>query len=294
MRKGLFIACGVLFVILSVTFVSPINAATSWGVETETTYKYELKTLNMFGSDLAILLKDNLSMSVVFTGFSDTGYTYNVINATGGITSNSTNFVETEVEPGVFITMPEGLPIALPLSLGTIPDYINYFGQTVNQTSSFMFVDEILGNITDYANVTYMDTYSVLNTDYLYLYFDLYATEVNASIFFESMDTGDMGGFTFPSNFTNFKLNATVNYNTTSGLCNGFTIILRSMGEVAPGSGIFEPFNVDAVYGLYIPPPPTTPTTPTPTEENFYPWIVPIVTFVALGVLILRKRKHSL
>ncbi len=292
MKKGLFMACGVLFVILSVSVISPLNAATSWGVDTETTYKYELKTLNMFGSDLSILLKDNVSMNIIFTEFNSTGYTYDSYNSTGGVSSNSTNFVETEVEPGVFYTMPVGLPIALPLSLGTIPDYLEYFGQIMNQTTSFLFVDEILANITDYANVTYMDTHSVLNENYLHMYFDLFAVEVNASVLFDSMDTGDMGGFTFPSNFTDFKLNATVNYNVTTGLFNGFTIKLRSQGEIAPG--YFEPFNVDAVYGLYIPPPPTTPTTPTPTEENFYPWLVPIITVIAFGALILRKRKRSL
>lgn len=292
MKKGLFMACGVLFVIISVTFISPINAATSWGVDTDTTYKYELKNLTMFGSDLSILLKDNVSMNIIFTEFNSTGYTYDTYNSTGGVTSNSTNFVETEVEEGVFFTMPEGLPVALPLSLGTIPDYLNYFGQIMNQTTSFLFVDDLLANITDYANVTYMDTHSILNENYLYLYFDLFATEVNASILFDSMDMSDMGGFTFPSNFTNFKLNATVNYNTTSGLFNGFTIKLRSMGEIAPG--YFEPFDVDAVYGLYIPPAPTTPTTPPPTEESFYPWLIPVITFVAFGVFILRKRKRSL
>ena len=291
MKKSLFMACGVLFVIMSVTFISPINAATTWGVETDTTYKYELKNLIMFDTDLSLLLKDNVSMNIIFTEFNSTGYTYDVYNATGGVTSNSTNFVENEVEPGVFITMPNGLPMALPLSLGTIPDYITYFGQIMNQTTSFLFVDELLGNLTEFANVTYMDTHSILNENYLYLYFDLFATEVNASILFESMDMGSMGSFSFPSNFTNFKLNATINYNATSGLFNGFNIKLRSQGEVAPGS--FEPFNVDAVYGLYIPPVPTTPTTPTPTEESFYPWIVPVVTFAVFGLFILRKRKRS-
>ena len=291
MRKSLFMACGVLFVIMSVTFISPINAATTWGVETDTTYKYELKNLIMFDTDLSLLLKDNVSMNIIFTEFNSTGYTYDVYNATGGVTSNSTNFVENEVEPGVFITMPNGLPMALPLSLGTIPDYITYFGQIMNQTTSFLFVDELLGNLTEFANVTYMDTHSILNENYLYLYFDLFATEVNASILFESMDMGSMGSFSFPSNFTNFKLNATINYNATSGLFNGFNIKLRSQGEVAPG--YFEPFNVDAVYGLYIPPVPTTPTTPTPTEESFYPWIVLVVTFAVFGVFILRKRKRS-
>ena len=294
MRKSLFMACGVLFVILSVSIISPLNAATSWGVNTDTTYKYELKTLNMFGSDLSILLKDNVSMNIIFTEFNDTGYIYNAYNATGGVTTNSTNFVETEVDTGVFATIPVGLPIALPLSLGTIPDYLEYFGQFMNQTTSFLFIDEILANITDYANVTYMDTHSVLNADFLHLYFDLFAEEVNASVLFDSMDMGDMSGFTFPTNYTDFKLNATINYNATSGLLYSFKVILRSLGEVAPNSGIFEPFNVDVVYGLYVPPAPTTPTTPTPTEENFYPWLIPVITLVAFGTYIFRKRKHSL
>ena len=294
MKKGLFMACGVLFVILSVSIIFPLNAATSWGVDTDTTYKYELKTLNMFGSDLSLILGDNFTMTIIFTEFNSTGYTYDAYNATGGVTSNSTNFVETEVETGVFATIPIGLPVALPLSLGTIPNYLEYFGLFMNQTSSFLFVDEILANITDYANVTYMDTYSILNENYLQMYFDLFAVEVNASILFDSMDVSDFGGFSFPTNFTNFKLNATINYNATSGLFNGFNIRIRSQAEVAPGSGIFEPFDVDVVYGLYIPPVPTTPTTPIPTDESFYPWLIPVITFVVFGMYIFRKRKRSL
>lgn len=292
MRKDLLMPCGILIIIFSLAFITPSNAATNWGVEADETYEYELKTLKMFGgSDLSSLLKENVSMTIIFTNFNSTGYTYDVYNSTGGVSTSSTNFVSTQVGEDVYTT-PVGLPIVLPLEIGTIPDYLLYFGQIVNETTSILVLDDLLANITDFANVTYTDSHSILNENYLSLYFDMYAPEVNASILSGFIDPGDTGGlFIIPSNITNFQLNASIAFNATSGLFKSFTIKIRSLAEQAPG--YLEPFDIDVVYGLYVPPPPYTPP-PTTPEKTSYPWLISTtIAFVILGTVLARRRKRN-
>ena len=270
--------------------ISPVKASTTWGFETDKTYVFELKQLSIYGADYTLALKQNTTMKIVFTDVNDTGYSYNVTDFEGTVTPNSTVFVPVEVSEGVFFTMPQGLPIALPLSIDAIPDYLEAFGQFINETNLNLMLGELMANITDFGNITYMDVYSIYNEDYLYGKFDLFAPELNETTLTNLMagfDTGEMG-ISIPTNITEFKLNATIAYNATSGLFDYFKITIRSIGEQYE---YVDDFNVDVRYGLYIPPPPYTPT-PTPTETSF-PWLVPIaaVSLISSGLVLRRKKK---
>lgn len=271
--------------------ISPVKANATWGFETDKTYVFELKQLSIWGSDYTLALKQNTTMKIVFTDVNDTGYSYNATDFEGTVTLNSTVFVPVEVSEGVFFTMPQGLPIALPLSIDVIPDYLAAFGQFINETDPNLMLGELMANITDFGNITYMDVYSIYNEDYLLGKFDLYATTLNETTLTNLMAGFDTSGFgIIPTNITNFKLNATVAYNATSGLFDYFKITIRSISEY---EGYVDNFNVDVRYGLYIPPPPYTPTpTPTPTETNF-PWLVPIaaVSLISSGLVLRRKKK---
>jgi hypothetical protein len=231
-------------------------------------------------------------MKIVFTDTNDTGYSYNTIDFEGTITPNSTVFVPVEVAEGVTFVMPQGLPIALPLSYGLIDDYLAAFGQFINETDLNMMFGEVMANITDFGNITYMDIYSIYTEDYLYGKLDLFATVLNETTLTSLMagfDTGELP-FTISTNITDFKFNATIAYNATSGLFDYFKITIRSMAEQY---GYVDNFDVDIKYGLYIPPPPYTPTpTPTPTETNF-PWLIPIaaVSLISSGLVLRRKKK---
>ena len=292
MKKSLIFSSGVLLLIFSMAIITPVNAATSWGFETNKTYAFELKQLRMYGTDYTLVLKPNTTMKIVFTNTNDTGYEYNAIDFENTITPNATNFVPIEVSPGVYFTMPQGLPIALPLSIGEIPNYLVAFGQFLNETDVSMMLMGMEFNVTDIGNITYIDLYSIYNSDYLYGKFDLFAPKLNETTLTGMMAGLDLGEFpvTIPTNISDFKLNATIAYNATTGLFDFFKITIRSMAEQY---GYIDAFDVDVRYGLYIPPPPYTPTpTPTPTKTSF-PWLVPIavVAFLASGILLKRKRK---
>jgi len=292
MKRSLIFSSGVLLLIFSMALISPVKANATWGFETDKTYAFELKQLNMYGTDYTLMLKQNTTLKIVFTDSNDTGYSYNTIDFEGTITSNSTVFVPVEVAENVTFVMPQGLPIALPLSYGSIDDYLAAFGQFINGTDPSMMLGDLLFNMTDFGNITYMDVYSIYNEDYLYGKLDLFATVLN-----ETTLTGLMAGFdsgdlpiTIPTNISDFKFNATIAYNATSGLFDYFKITIRSMAEQY---GYVDNFDVDIKYGLYIPPPPYTPTpTPTPTETNF-PWLVPIaaVSLISSGLVLRRKKK---
>lgn len=290
MKKRLFVNLGVLLLVTSLAFVTPTKAATNWGVETDVINKYELITLKLGGLNYADYFGENLTLRVAFDSFDDTGYTYTTYNSTGGTSVNETRFIEMPVgEENV--TLPEGLPIALPLSIGSIPDYLLYFGQFINVSNSFYLLEELLLNITEYANVTYTAAHSLLDETYLKLYFDLFAPEVNASILSELMGEGDTGlPIALPANITDFNLNTTIKFNSTSGLLYDMTFIIRSQSHIGDYK---EAFDVDIKYALYVPPPPE-PTEPPETEptESPYPWFLPTITvFVIASVLIVRRRK---
>jgi len=292
MKRSLIFSSGVLLLIFSMALISPVKANATWGFEIGKTYAFELKQLNMYGTDYTLMLKQNTTMKIVFTDSNETGYSYDVIDFENTITSNSTVFLPVAVAENVTFVMPQGLPIALPLSYGLIPDYLDAFGQFINGTDPSMMLGDLLFNMTDFGNITYMDVYSIYNEDYLYGKLDLFATVLN-----ETTLTGLMAGFdsgdlpiTIPTNISDFKFNATIAYNATSGLFDYFKITIRSMAEQY---GYVDNFDVDIKYGLYIPPPPYTPTpTPTPTETNF-PWLVPIaaVSLISSGFVLRRKKK---
>ena len=281
---------GVLLLIFSLSFITPTNATTTWGIEINEDYKFELKSFKIGITDYTLLLKENLSFIVEFTSLTDIGYSYDVYNSTGLMTTNTTNFVKTEVEAENY-TIPDGLPIALPLAIGTIPDYLDYFGDFVNATSSIFIFEDLLENMTDYLNATYMCVYSLLNENYLKLQTDLYAPTVNNTLLEELTGGEGMEMMPIPTNITDLKLNATVAYNVTSGLFKQLTIKLRSLSHTGDFT---ENFNVDVIYGLYIPPPPVTPTpTPTPTDKTSYSWLIPAMLVLTLltGIKLKRKKK---
>ena len=290
MRKGLFVNLGVLLLVTSLVFVTPTKAATNWGVETDVIHKYELITLKLGGLNYADFLAENLTMRVTFDSFDDTGYTYTTYNSTGGTSVNETRFVETPVGEEN-ITLPVGLPLALPLSIGTIPDYLLYFGQFINVSNSFYLLEELLLNITEYANVTYTAAHSLLDDTYLRLYFDLFAPTVNASVLSELMGEGDTGlPIALPVNITDFKLNTTIRFNSTSGLLYDLTMKIRSLSHVDEYT---EAFDIDIKYALYVPPQPEPEPEPEPEPtESLYPWLMPtIAAFAVVSILIVRRRK---
>lgn len=285
--KKAFLVSGVLFIILSLTLITPTNAAATWGIETDVEYEFELKSFKIGTFDYSDLLKENVSFIVEFTSLTDIGNSYDVYNSTGLMTTNTTNFVETEVEAESY-TLPDGLPIALPLTIGTIPDYLDYFGDFVNATSSLFIFEDLLENMTDYLNATYMYAYSLLNENYLTIKADLYAPTVNNTLLEELVGGSEMG-ILIPTNITDLKLNATVAYNATSGLFNQLTIKIRSLSHIGDFT---ENFNIDVLYGLHIEEVVPTPTpTPTPTEDTSYSWLIPTVLVLALLTGIKRKRK---
>ncbi|MBY8999414.1 MAG: hypothetical protein KGD64_00705 [Candidatus Heimdallarchaeota archaeon] len=288
MRKGLIVNFGILLLIASLVFVTPTKATTGWGAETDVIYKYELKTLKLAGLDYAPFLAENLTMRIEFDTFDDTGYTYTVYNSTGGTSTNETRFAEMLVgEENV--TLPAGLPIALPLSIGTIPDYLLYFGQFINATDSFYLLEELLLNITEYANITYTGSHSLLDETYLKLYFDLFAPDVNASILSELLGDGDTGlPIALPVNITDFTLNTTIKFNATSGILYDLIMDIDSLSHVGEFT---EDFDLDIKYALYVPPPPEPEPEPEPTDTP-YPWLIPtIAAFAVVNILLVRRRR---
>lgn len=294
MRKGLIASVGVLFLVISFASITPSQAATTWGVTVDELHKYELASLKYNGVDYTGAIGDEFEMNIAFDSFNDTGYDYTVYNSTGDATSeNSTVFVEMPVDEENVI-LPSGLPIALPLSIGIIPDYLYYFGQFINISSSLTLFEELLLNLTEYANVTYSDASSTLDSDYFKMFFNLFATEVDATMLTDMMGDSDVGSlFPIPSNLTDFTLNATINYNATTGLFYSFKIIIRSFTQV---DDFTTNFDLDIVFRLYVPPPedpedPEEPTDPEPTEESPYPWLIP--TLAAFGILLISRRKRK-
>ncbi|MCE7741742.1 MAG: hypothetical protein GOP50_04730 [Candidatus Heimdallarchaeota archaeon] len=285
MKKKEIITSGVLILLFSLTFVTPANAETTWGFEIDKNYVYELNKLTIFGTPLQFEFKDEARLRIVFNDFNDTGYSYNVYNDTHLLDETSTVFLSTEVENETLV-LPQGLPIALPLTLGDIPDYLAYFGAIIDQTGSMIILDDIMENITDYMDVTYLNVYSVYDANYLSAKLDLFAPTVNASVLTDllgDMDSGDIP-ISIPTNITEFKLNATLAFDATTGLFDHLIITLRSLST--DEYNYVDDFNADIEYELY------KPTEPEPTTTVSYAWVVPIaVAVIFASSLFTRKRK---
>ncbi len=285
MKRKEIITSGVLILIFSLTFVSPANAATNWGFEIDENYVYELNKLTVFETPLAFEFKDEARLRIVFNDFNDTGYSYTVYNETHLLAETSTVFLPTEVESETLV-LPQGLPIALPLAIGEISDYMEYFGLIINQTVSMIVLDDFVENITDYMDLTYLNVYSVYDTNFLSANLDLFAPTVNASILTELLGEMDSGAIpiSIPTNITDFKLNATLAFDATTGLFDHLTIKIRSIST--DEFNYVDNFNADVEYELYKP----EETEPTTTVS--YAWIVPIaVVVIFASSLFTRKRK---
>ncbi len=286
MKRKEIITSGVLILLFSFTFITPANAETTWGFEIDKNYVYELNKLTIFGTPLQFEFKDEARMRIVFNDFNDTGYSFNLYNDTHMLAETSTVFLPVQVDNETTLVLPQGLPVALPLTLGDIPDYLEYFGNVVDQTGSMIVLDDIMENITDYMNITYMSVYSVYDSSFLKANLDLYAPTVNASVLTELLGEMDEGSIpiSIPTNITEFKLNATLAFDTTTGLFDHFTITLRSLST--DEYNYVDNFNVDVEYKLY------KPTEPEETTTVSYSWVVPIaVAVIFASSLFTRKRK---
>ena len=161
MKRKVLIASFLFTGILVGMMVSPSLAATTWGVEINERYEFTLKTFK-FGSptDISFMLKENVTFGVEFTSFNDTGYTYDIYNSSGLMESGiSTLFEEMETELGN-ITMPLGLPIVMPLAIGTSSNYLLEVGTIVNQTSILIGSEDFV-NLTEFGNDTVVNVKDV-------------------------------------------------------------------------------------------------------------------------------------
>lgn len=304
MKRKVLIASFLLTGILVGMMVSPSLAATTWGVEINERYEFTLKTFK-FGSptDISFMLKDNVTFGVEFTSFNDTGYTYDIYNSSGLMESGvSTLFEETETELGN-ITMPLGLPIAMPLAIGTSSDYLLEIGTIVNQTS-IMIGSEDFVNLTEFGDDTVVNVYSLLDEDYLKLKTDIYTSNFN-----DSLLEGLIGGLSDqPSDFpiddlsllipdiiNEMTVNITMSVNAKTGLFDALTLVLKSKGEQ---SGFEIDFDVYILYG-YEDPAVTTQTTDTTettdtetTTEAPYSWLF-ITPFALVTLVFLMKKRRK-
>ena len=287
MKRKEIITCGVLILLFSLTFIAPANAETTWGFEIDKNYVYELNKLTILGTPLLYEFRDETRLRIVFNDFNDTGYSYNVYNETNLLAETSTVFLPVEVDNETTLVLPLGLPIALPLAIGDMSDYLLYFSQLIDQTGSMIVLDDIMENITEYMNLTYLSVYSVYDADYLKAKLDLFALTVNASVLTDllgEMDTGTIP-IELPTELTDFKLNATLAFDAVTGLFDYFVLKLRSFQTDA--YNYTSEFNADVEYELYKP---TEPEETTTTVS--YAWLVPVaVAVIFASSLIRRKRK---
>lgn len=294
MKRGLIISYGVLLLVFSLVITTPTKAATEWGVETDERYKFELKNMSLYGQDYSLLLKENTTMEIEFTELLDNGYNYDVYDKDGLSQSNQTLFEDVLVVSTNYV-LPIGLPIALPLSIGSISNYLQYYGDFVNDTENLILFDDLLENISDYTTNFNMEVNTTLDTSFLKIYSYSHADEINATVLsglLTGVDLGDMGGvFIIPTNITDFDMTITLTFNATSGLFKVLNLKIRSISWQEEFS---DNFNIDIKYALYVPPPPTQPTTPTPTDESAFPWGISTITSLAIlgGVFFLRRKRN--
>ncbi|MHA1686230.1 MAG: hypothetical protein ACTSYD_07435 [Candidatus Heimdallarchaeaceae archaeon] len=295
MKKKTIIVSTVILIGLLFVTLAPTNASTQWGVTADTDYKFVLNKFLFFGSDMTPFIRDNVSATVIFKEFNDTGYVYDLHPDVGEAELGlSTNFEE--VDTGFAnVTLPVGLPVAIPLAIGDISDYPAYIGDFVNQTTcwfnSTIFTEL---NITEIGENITLTSYSTLDQKNLNIHVDMYADRLNDSLLTMLMENADFGDLpiTLPSNITNFKLNASISFSVTTGLFNSLTIIIRSDAMLY---GYPTNFNVDVDYSYKPPEEPTstsTPTTTPRTTESPYPVFATIVATMSFGVLARKLRKR--
>ena len=285
MKRKDIITSGVLILLFSLTFISSANAETSWGFEIDKNYVYELNKLTIFGTPLVFEFKDQAEMRIVFNDFNDTGYSFNIYNKTHLLAETSTVFLPLEVDNETTIVFPMGLPVALPLAIGDIPDYLDYFGQRIDEMDPMMFLADVWDNITEYMDITYLELYSVYDSNYLSAKLDLYAPTVNSSILTELVGEMDQGEIpiSIPTNITEFKLNVTLAFDATTGLFDHFVITLRSLST--DEYNYVSDFNADVEYELY------KPAEPEETTDVSYGWIVPIAVAVLFASSLFTKKR---
>ncbi len=303
MQRKVLIASFLLTGILVGMMVNPSFAATTWGIEINERYEFTLKTFK-FGSptDISFMLKENVTFEVEFTSFNDAGYTYDIYNSSGLMESGvSTLFEEMETELGN-ITMPLGIPIAMPLAIGTSSNYLLEIGTIANQTSSMIGFEDFV-NLTEFGNDTVVNVYSLLDEEYLKLKTDIYTSNFNDSLLDELI--GDFSGqpsdfpiddltLIIPDIIYEMTVNITISINAKTGLFDTLALVLKSKGEQ---SGFEIDFDVDILYG-YEAPVVTTQTTEsvettgTETTETPYSWLfITPFTLVTLVFLMKKRRK---
>jgi hypothetical protein len=286
MKRKEIITSGVLIFLFLMAYVTPASAETTWGFEIDKNYVYELNKLTIFNTPLVFEFKDESRLRIVFNERNDTGYAYTVYNDTHLVDETSTTFLSVPVDNETTMVLPQGLPIALPLAIGDIPDYLGYFGDVIDQTGSLIILDDLMENITEYMDVTYMDVYSEYDASFLSANLDLYAPTVNASFLTELLGEMDGGSIpiAIPTNITDFKLNVTLAFDATTGLFDKLTIKMRS--KSTDEYNYVDDFDADVEYELY------KDTEPEETTTVSYSWIVPIaVAVIFTSSLFTRKRK---
>ena len=288
-----------LATMLIMTSTSNVLATTQWGIETGFSYKFSLKKLYM-GGDLTPFLKSNTTLEIKFTDINDTGYTYDVYNATGVVAQEqSTVFVTTETDIGDFI-LPEGLPIALPLSIDQYSNYMNSLANFINQSAQNIEIiaAELQLNLSEIGSNITISAYATINTQTFNINLDGYASELNSTLvelLSSSFDTGDLP-ITIPTNITDFKLNVTLSYSATTGLFNNLLIKIRSK---AVQYGFLTDFNVDLEYGQEISQntstntetPSVTTTTRTESTSFMVLWGAVALSIVSLSYITKREGK---
>jgi len=286
MKRKEIITSGVLILLFSLTFVTTANAETTWGFEVDKNYVYELEKLTILETPFHYEFRDEARMRIVFNDFNDTGYSYNSYNDTHLLAETSTVFLPVEVDNETTVVMPLGLPIALPLAIGEIPDYLDYFGQMVDETNILPLLGDFMANISEYMDLTYLNVYSIYDSSYLSLKLDLFAPTVNETVLTElvgGMDAGEIP-IQLPTNITDLELNVTLAFDATTGLFDSLVIDLDSLSTDAYAT--VTDFDIDVKYALY------KPSEPEPTTTVSYGWIIPIaVAILFSSSLFSRKRK---
>lgn len=303
MQRKVLIASFLLTGIMVGMMVNPSLAATTWGIEINERYEFTLK-LFKFGSptDISFMLKENVTFEVEFTSFNDAGYTYDIYNSSGLMESGvSTLFEEMETELGN-ITMPLGLPIAMPLAIGTSSNYLLEIGIIANQTSTMIGSEDFV-NLTEFGNDTVVNVYSLLDEDYLKLKTDIYTSNFNDSLLDELIGAfvGQPSDFPIddlslliPDIINEMTVNITISVNAKTGLFDALALVLKSKGEQ---SGFEIDFDVEILYG-YEAPVVTTQTTEsiettgTETTETPYSWLF-ITPFALVTLVFLMKKRRK-
>ncbi len=293
MKKNLTVFVCVLTMALLIVGTIPIRADTEWGITTEDEYKLELKKFRIFGDDYTAFLSQNLTFYVGFPSINESCYSYEIYNNSNDlIESNVTCFEEIEIEETTYI-LPNGLPIILPLRIGTISDYLTYLSTLINDTATFIGIDDLLNisldEIGEEANIT---VYSTINEEYFNIHGDFSASKLNSTLIEQlSANLGDADlPFSFPDNLTDFTMNVTVTFNAEIGIFDDVNLRIRSIDSFE------QPFDIDFKWGRYIPPPPEPTTTTDPTtepQETVFTWFLPTLLISMLLAIPVWRKKYN-